>query len=427
MPRSSSKAFGSDTKGLFTLIVLAIVVALGAFFSSTGSDPAGILVEEPTEQIAENPSVEIPMITPDSSQPQEAPTARPLPPSDQTSGDWWQVYFIRNLRLTEKEEMMYRAAIPLDQYNGSTAQALIDLINNARSSIHIASFEFDLTDAASALAAAKQRGVDVRWITDDEHGLEADEEEGHGQFKLLADAGIEIKDDGRSALMHNKFWIFDNAIVWTGSTNVTVSGMFEQDNNAIMIQSPELAAIYERQWQDMWAGQFGPKSPSTIADQRLKIKSTDVQVLFSPEDNAIAQIIPYIQNAQSSIYFMAFTYTHDDLGAAMIERFKSGVDVRGVFETTGSDSEFGQMRPLYCAGVPVKPDGNPAFLHHKVIIIDKKIVITGSLNFTNNADQSNNENVIILQNGDIARKYIAEFERIWGLGRDPDPAKLKCP
>jgi phosphatidylserine/phosphatidylglycerophosphate/cardiolipin synthase-like enzyme len=63
--------------------------------------------------------------------------------------------------------------------------------------------------------------------------------------------------------MHNKFWIFDRQIVWTGSTNITKSGIYTQNNNVLVIRSPELANIYEREFDEMWNGQFGARSPST--------------------------------------------------------------------------------------------------------------------------------------------------------------------
>ena len=59
-------------------------------------------------------------------------------------------------------------------------------------------------------------------------------------------------------------------------------------------------------------------------------------------------------------------------------------------------------------------------------IIDEHIVITGSLNFTDNADQQNNENVIIIDNADIARLYTQEFQRVWAAGHDPVAGKIKC-
>ena len=74
----------------------------------------------------------------------------------------------------------------------------------------------------------------------------------------------------------------------------------------------------------------------------------------------------------------------------------------------------------------MRQDGNGGFLHHKVIIVDERYVITGSLNFSTRAEETNDENVIIIDNPDIARLYIAEFERVWAMGKDPDPADMNC-
>src|ERR671924_1064300 len=153
-------------------------------------------------------------------------------------------------------------------------------------------------------------GEAVRWVTDDEHGLEADEEPGHGQFAMLQEAGIEVRSDSRSALMHNKFWIFDGQIVWTGSTNITESGIFKQDNNTLVIQSPQLAAIYEQEFQEMWNGEFGPRSTSQLDQQSVVVNGSPIQVVFTSEDPALAgAVIPMVNSATKTIRFLAFSYT----------------------------------------------------------------------------------------------------------------------
>jgi phosphatidylserine/phosphatidylglycerophosphate/cardiolipin synthase-like enzyme len=330
-------------------------------------------------------------------------------------GDWWQVYFTDPQNVNDPDDL-----------TGSIPQQLIARIDAAQGTIHIASFEFNLTPVAEALIAAHRRGVEVQWVTDDEHGIEADEEDDHGQFAMLEEAGIEIKDDERSALMHNKFWIFDGQIVWTGSTNITSNGNFRNNNNVIVIDSPDVAAIYEREFAEMWAGEFGPTSSSTAGSQSTTVGGTPVQVWFAAEDEVVSQLIPLVENAQNSIRFMAFSFTHDDLGAAVLARAEAGVDVRGIFETRGSETEYSEMPALYCADVPVRQDGNPRTFHHKVFIIDDQILVTGSLNFSDNADNSNDENVIVVTNRDIAALYLEEFERRWAEATAPDAADMNC-
>jgi phosphatidylserine/phosphatidylglycerophosphate/cardiolipin synthase-like enzyme len=385
-----------------TLLTLLVLVILGIYSALTGQDPGGIFStgnETPTVLVATQP-----------------PPAGNPPTAVNASGAWWEVYFTDPINMNN----------PAD-WQGSLAGRLIEKINAAQTTIHIASFEFDLTPVAEALIAAKQRGVDVRWVTDDEHGLEADAEPDHGQFAMLQNAGIEVRSDDRSALMHNKFWIFDGQLVWTGSTNVTENGIFKQDNNTIVIESPELAAIYEREFQEMWDGQFGPRSPSQLAEQSVVVNGSPIQVVFTSEDHAIAESInTVVSSATKSIRFLAFSYTDSPLAEAMIQRAQNGVDVAGVFEKLGSDTEAAELKSLFCTQIPVRRDGNPSFMHNKVIVVDERFVITGSLNFSTNAEESNDENVIIIDHPDIAKLYLQDFERVWTLATDPASGELTC-
>src|SRR5512143_284848 len=316
-----------------TLLIVVFLLVLGIFYAVTGRNPGNIFTPG-----SETPLISI--VTPTS------PVVS-VPTSANVSGAWWEVYFTDPAHVNDPAN-----------WQNSIEGRLIEKIRAAQTSIHIASFEFDLTPVAEALIAAKQRGVDVRWVTDDENGLGADEDPGRGQFAMLQNAGIEVRSDDRSALMHNKFWIFDGKIAWTGSTNITENGVFEQNNNAIVIHSPEVAAIYEREFAEMWDGKFGPKSPSTVDQQSVVIDGVPIQIYFSPEDHVLDHMIPVVSSASSSIHFMAFSFTDYPLAKAMIDRAKAGVDVSGVFEKTGSETESAELRTFFCAHVPARQDGN---------------------------------------------------------------------
>lgn len=386
MPRRRA----SSQRGIFVLFVTVLLVIYGLYASLTGS------------------TVNINI----------GPTHTPVVATATVPGSsWWQVYFTNPRTINDP-----------NNYSGSIEQRLIDHINAARTSIHIASFEFDLTPVAEALIAAHNRGVDVRWVTDDEHGLIADTEPGHGQFAMLKNAGIEVRSDDRSDLMHNKFWIFDGEILWTGSTNITKNGIFVQDNNAIVFTSPALAAIYEREFQEMWNGQFGPRSPSQLNEQSLVMNGTPLRVIFTSEDPALETlIIPMVNGARSSVRFLAFSFTDYPLADAMIQRAKAGVSVSGVIDKTQSGGQGSELGTLFCGQIPVRQDGNPQFMHNKVIIIDDRYVITGSMNYSTSAEVSNDENVIVIDNPDIARLYVQDFDRVYGQGTAPDPSKVTCP
>lgn len=394
---SRTNALGTIV-GLIFICAVSVITLLGGSSGDTVATPT-LPVDQTVTQI---PPIDTPVI---------APTVVPVP------GAWWEVYFTDRLNVNDPE-----------QWQNSIEGKLIEKINAAQNSIHIAAFEFDLTPVADALIAARQRGVDVRWVTDDENGLEADEEPGRGQFAMLQNAGIEVRADARSALMHNKFIIFDYQTVWTGSTNLTKNGIFKQENNALVIHSPVVAAMYEKEFQEMWDGQFGPKSPSQLAEQTTNVDGTPIWIVFTPEDGALEQaIIPLVNAAQFEVRFLAFSFTDYPLANAMIQRFQNGASVAGVYENVGSDTDAAEFDTLFCAGVSVRRDGNPGFMHDKVIIVDQRYIITGSLNFSTNAEDSNDENVIILDNAEIARLYLQEFDRIWSQASDPQPGSVACP
>ena len=110
---------------------------------------------------------------------------------------------------------------------------------------------------------------------------------------------------------------------------------------------------------------------------------------------------------------MAFSFTHDALGGAMRDRFKSGIEVRGVFEARQTDNAYSEYKSMKAAGLPVVKDGSSGTMHHKVIVIDGETVITGSYNFSKNAEKRNNENLLIIKgNREIAMAYLAEFAKI---------------
>jgi DNA uptake protein ComE-like DNA-binding protein len=140
---------------------------------------------------------------------------------------------------------------------------------------------------------------------------------------------------------------------------------------------------------------------------------TAVQTLFAPHHNVMRQLVDLIRSAEKSIYFMAFSFTHDGIGQAMQERYDAGVDVRGVFETRGANTSYAEFNKMQKQGIAVRMDINKWAMYHKVIMIDARTVTTGSFNFSENAAHSNNENVLIIRdNPAIAARFIEEFQRL---------------
>ncbi len=98
----------------------------------------------------------------------------------------------------------------------------------------------------------------------------------------------------------------------------------------------------------------------------------------------------------------------------MLARSSAGVTVSGVFEESQYRSNIGTEFDLFRFNeLDVRLDGNPRSMHHKVIIIDESIVVTGSYNFSASAEKSNDENTLVIHNSEIAALYLGEFRQVF--------------
>ena len=116
---------------------------------------------------------------------------------------------------------------------------------------------------------------------------------------------------------------------------------------------------------------------------------------------------------------MTFSYTADTIAEAMVAKVKAGLAVRRVFETQNASGSGADFNRLQQGGVDVLEDGNCYILHHKVIVIDERTVITGSYNFTSSAERDNDENLVIVDDPNLARAYLDEFQRVYAQAQAP--------
>jgi phosphatidylserine/phosphatidylglycerophosphate/cardiolipin synthase-like enzyme len=215
--------------------------------------------------------------------------------------------------------------------------------------------------------------------------------------------------------MHDKFTIIDHHQVWTGSMNYTVRETYHNNNNLIAVDSTRLAQNYLAEFDEMFVDdQFGANSPAGTPFQVTEVDGRRIETYFSPDDGTAARLLELLAQAEESISFLAFSFTSDDLAQAMIDLSRAGVAVAGVFEesqeASNQGTEYGRMRS---AGLDVRLDGNPANMHHKVIIIDGEIVVTGSYNFSASAEERNDENTLIIHDPQLAAAFLEEFERVY--------------
>jgi phosphatidylserine/phosphatidylglycerophosphate/cardiolipin synthase-like enzyme len=231
----------------------------------------------------------------------------------------------------------------------------------------------------------------------------------------LLEAGISILGDRREGLMHDKFVVIDGSEVWMGSMNFTDSGAYEDNNNLMRIRSVKMAENYTKEFEEMFVDdKFGEDVVPETPNPRVTIDGTPIDVYFSPDDQVQKSFVELVENAEKNITFLAFSFTADEIGEAVMARAEDGVKVQGVMEQEQINSNAGtEFDPFMQAGLDILRDGNQGQMHHKVMVIDNSIVIFGSYNFTNNAEGKNDENLLVIYNEDIAAQFIAEFQRVY--------------
>ena len=139
-----------------------------------------------------------------------------------------------------------------------------------------------------------------------------------------------------------------------------------------------------------------------------------MEVYFSPDDGVADRIYEILNDAEESIYFMAFSFTTDEFGETIRAKSESGLTVAGVMEEEQVKSNIGTEYDFFKqAGLDVFIDGNEGQMHHKTMIVDEQIVITGSYNFSRSAEIRNDENLIVFHNAQISDFYLKEFQRIY--------------
>ena len=296
-----------------------------------------------------------------------------------------------------------------------TIKAYMDLAQNT---LDICVYNASDATIGTAINDAYDRGVAVRYIADDDVTNIM-------LGSLNPNIPIVYRDPAPAGIMHNKFIIVDvnstnNSWVMGGSTNWTnPSNLFNDYNNLIFIQDEAIAKVYTLEFEEMWGGTFGD-SKLDNTPHNFKVNGKHVEVYFSPSDQTTSHILEFISEVDYSLEFGLLGFTRDDLGLAVIDKDSEfGVNVRGIVEQENiNGSEFSN---LVAAGVNVRShQGVTNSLHHKYAIADANsiasdpTILTGSHNWSSNAENNSDENTLIIHDATTANIYLQEFEKRWG-------------
>lgn len=307
------------------------------------------------------------------------------------------------------------------QYSSHLEDTIVKMIDETNTTLDIAVWDNGSAKIITALNNAYGRGVVVRYITSDNalnsalSGLNSNIE------VLQRDATL------TSNVMHNKFIISDSNKILSGSMNFGLGSMEDDYNNIILINDGGLANAYFIEFNEMWGStaaapnltnsKFGiDKTDNTI--HNFTIGSSAVESYFSPTDQTSSQIISSISSADYTCFVSMFTLTHNDIGDALIAAHNNGIEVKIINENESyPGAEFTNLQN---AGIEIISHETVSFdFHHKYAVIDAghpssdPLVITGSHNWTNSAEEEYDENTLIIHDEIIAGQYLEEFTERW--------------
>lgn len=133
------------------------------------------------------------------------------------------------------------------------------------------------------------------------------------------------------------------------------------------------------------------------------------EVYFSPNGNCTNKIVDAINKANKQILVQAYSFTSAPIAEALLRAKQRNINIGILLDKSQATAKYSAMRFFTNNGISTNIDYKPAIAHNKIMIIDSDTVITGSFNFTKAAEEKNAENVIIIKDANVAKKYIANY------------------
>lgn len=318
-------------------------------------------------------------------------------------------------------------------------EAITGFISQAQKSLDIAVQELDSKKIAREITQ-KRPGVRVRLVSEadylkspkcrDDPWIEGGKQRPNREIQnALLRSAAWVRSDYNPSIFHQKFIIRDNSAVLTGSTNFTDTGTTNNLNHIVIIEDETIAKIYSKEFREIRQGHFGkldeghdPKPPEVVVSQ------IPVRILFAPDHSPEMDIMKQMLKAKKRIDFAAFTFAESSgIDDTMLVLASNGIKIKGVMDWRQSNQTRAASHnlkgkrniELYRA----RPKGKLRKLHHKLMVIDGRVIIAGSFNYTGPANRLNDENIIMLGNLDpaspsaeaqkrLAKYALDEIERI---------------
>ena len=313
-----------------------------------------------------------------------------------------------------------RVLKPTNTCNTSACIRLLSEIDNSNSTIDIALYGYrEVPEITSALKRAKTRGVRIRYVYDSLYDTSRNYYPDNEVIEKLASSYRSDRSSSQTLsnmLMHNKFLIFDNKTVYTGSMNLSSTGTSGFDiNSIIIIKSKEVANLYTKEFEQMLNGKFHTEKNIFTTNRKFLLDNSDIEIYFSPKDKPTNRILELIKNAKTYIYIPTFLITHNEIATELINAHNRGVDIRIIIDANSVTTRNTKHSQLRKSGIMLKTENYAGKLHAKTMIIDDTYFVSGSMNFSNSGANKNDENLIIIKDKDIAKLHRNFFLYLWTI------------
>lgn len=300
---------------------------------------------------------------------------------------------------------------PSNKVRTRAGKVLSKNIDEAKTSIDFALYGLDRQDEIlAALSRAQKRGVKIRGVVD----TKADGTYVYADTRKLAQY-YNVVPDLKSSNMHNKFFIFDDDKIFTGTMNLSTTGTGGYNaNTAVLIKNASVVSAFKSEFEGMYEGKFqGIRRDFTVRGINLGAAG-ELDIYFSPVGNPLEEgILPLLNSAEKEIYVSIFYLTNRKIIDALINAKARGADVRIIYDAVGANNMKGLVALMRSKGLKLKVENWGGKNHEKNIVIDGKIFITGSANFSNSGMYKNDENVLIFKSPPIARFYRDYFLKLY--------------
>jgi len=134
-----------------------------------------------------------------------------------------------------------------------------------------------------------------------------------------------------------------------------------------------------------------------------------IQVYFSPKGGATEAVVDALAHATNSVFVQAYSFTSAPIAQALVESHRRGVKVNVILDHSQRTEKYSEADFLQHAGVPTFIDARHPIAHNKIMIIDEYLVLTGSFNFTKQAEEHNAENLLAINDPILAKKYLENW------------------